>query len=165
MIGVQGYSQLHNEFEASLGYTRRLVSKTWPVSGVHARTPDLSRSFDLSCLPSLLYLLGVKCLQNRTLLISAYSFCSAYFILWRNKILPLLQRIWHKYLSFSFYQHTLNTYRIVFIVIPPHMHIVYFDHTHVHNHQPLWPHSHRSPSSSQLIALLCSCLSLWWTRV
>lgn len=163
MIGVRGYSQLHNEFEASLGYTRRLVSKTWPVSGVHARTPDLSRSFDLPCLPSLLYLLGVRYLQNRTLLISVYSFYSAYTV--EELEWTLLQHIWHKYLSFSFYQHILNTYRIVFIVIPPHMHIVYFDHTHRHNHQPLWPHSHRSPSSSQLIALLCSCLSLWWTRV
>lgn len=84
MIGVQGYSQLHNEFEASLGYTRGLVAKTCPVSGVHAGTSDLSRSFDLPCLPSLLHLLGVKYLQNRTLLISAYSFCSAYSILWNN---------------------------------------------------------------------------------
>lgn len=118
MIGVRGYSQLHNEFEASLGYTRRFVSKTWPVSGVHAKALDLSRSFDLPSLPSLLYLLGVKYLQNRTLLISVYSAYTVEELEW-----TLLQHIWHKYLSFSFYQHILNTYRIVFIVIPPHMHI------------------------------------------
>lgn len=40
----------------------------------------------LTCLAFLLFciLLGVKYLQTRTLLISAYSFCSAYFILWKN---------------------------------------------------------------------------------